>query len=157
MPARFGWWYRLTVPWFWLVVALVSWRHPGDEYGMFVIANGLPSALISIVCFGDGGSMFNVFATMLACSGVAMFLLSWAMDRLRVSAAVFVPLYLGITIQLVFWALSGYESYHRAIMKNGSLTAYVSAASNLSLLVTGLLCFVIFAVWRLMPRFRPAP
>lgn len=154
---RSSWWYRLTIPWFWLVVANISWRHPGDEYGMFVGANGLPSALASILLFGDGGSMFRVFATMLACSCAAMFLLSWAMDRLRVWAVVFVPLYMISTVLLVMWALSGYESYHRAMMKNGSLTAYVSAASNLSLFATSVLCIVVFAIWRLIQRWKTIP
>lgn len=154
---RVRWWYRLTVPWFWLIVAIISWRHPGDEYGMFVVANGLPSALISILVLGDGGSMFNVFATMLTCSCVAMLLLSWAMDRLRVWAAVFLPLYLLGTVFLVYWALSDYESYHRAIMKNGSLTAYVSAGSNLALFLTAVVCILVFTVWRLIERRKAVP
>jgi hypothetical protein len=152
-----SWWYRLAVPWFWLVVAIVSWRHPGDEYGMFVGANGLPSALISIFVLGDGGSLFNVFATMLACSFVTMSLLSWALDRLHVPAGVFLPLYFIGTVLLVRWALSDFDSYARAIGKNGSLTAYVSAASNLSLFATSVLCLVIFAIWRWVQSWKPVP
>jgi hypothetical protein len=135
-------------------MALVSWRHPGDEYGMFVIANGLPSALVSVLFFGDSGHINYVFAKMIAFSFVSMMLLSWAMDRVRVWPPVFVPLYIVGTWLLVGYALSQYPSYHRAMQKNGSLTAYVSAASNLSLFASCVLCLIVFGAWRLWQRFK---
>lgn len=159
MPAcspRIAWWYRLTVPWLWLNVALISWRHPGDEYGLFGVANGLPSAWVSLL-LGNLRGMNDTFIAMIAFSFVSMALLSWLLDRLRVPLVIFLPLYAAGAFFLVGWALSGYESYDRAMMKNGSLTAYVSAASNFALFATSVLCVVGFAVWRCLRRRKPAP
>lgn len=157
---RPGWWYRLTIPWFWLIVALLSWKHPGDEYGLFVIANGLPGAWFSL-WFPVTGSPNEIFPVMLAISGVSMFLLCWAMDRLRVPWWPVLTLWL-IGAKILFDMSYGhYESHARAIAKNGSMTAYVTASSNLSLCLTCLACIVIIGLYRaaqmIVARLRPQP
>ncbi len=131
-PSPIGWWYRLTIPWFWLVVALISWRYPGDEYAMFGVANGLPSAWIS-VWIGVSGEPDDVIPIMIACSLLSMVLVSWAMDRLRVPWWLVIPGWTVAAVVLFRLAYGSFESHARAIAKNGSLTAYVSASSNLGL------------------------
>lgn len=148
--------YRLTIPWVWLVTAIISWRHPGDEYGLFGIANGLPSAMVSLWII-PGLGLNPSFALMIACSAISMILLSWILDRLRVPVILLLPLYLSIAAFLVYSALSGYESYQRALSKNGSLTAYVSAASNLGLFLSAVLCILIFSVRRGIQAWRRSP
>ncbi len=131
-PIRRSWLYRLTIPWLWLAVALVSWRYPGDEYGLFVIANGLPGAWLSL-WLHFSGSPDDIFPTVLAVSGGSVFVVAWVMDRLRVPSWLLLTLWLTGAIVLFKMAYDPFESHARAMAKNGSLTAYVSAASNLGL------------------------
>jgi len=154
---RRSWLYRLTIPWIWLITAFISWRNPGDEYGLLVVANGLPSALISVFFFGETGSPQSIFATMITFSLAAMLLISWTLDALRVPLRAMIALYLLGTVFLVYWAISSYESYARAIAKNGSLAAYLSAGSNLSLFLTAVFLIIVFAIWRLVQTWRRPP
>lgn len=150
------WLYRLTIPWIWLAVALVSWRHPGDEYGLFVIANGLPSALV-VVWFGVTGTPDHVFTTMILCSFAAMCLISWVMDRVRVPWWLVISFWLMAAITLFRMAYGSFESHARAIAKNGSLTAYVTASSNLALFLACIAAIVLAGIYWLAARYWVKP
>lgn len=152
---RTRWLYRLTVPWIWLPVALVSWKHPGDEYGLFGIANGLPSAFISI-WLRPTGEPNNIFPKMIFCSFVAMLLISWVMDRLRVPLWLTVPLWILAGYVLFEMSYGDFESHARAIAKNGSMTAYVSASSNLGLFLACMLGIILTGGYHAARRFFPA-
>lgn len=142
-----GWWYRLTVPWFWLIVALISWRHPGDEYALFGVANGLPSAWIS-VWFGMSGEPDHVIPVMMTCSLISVLVVAWVMDRLRVPTWLILVLWLAGSVVLFQMAYGSYESHARAIAKNGSLTAYVAASSNLGLFLACVGAIVVVGSYR---------
>ena len=43
-----AWFYRITLPSIWLVAAMFSWTHPGDEYGLFIISC-LPASVLVVV------------------------------------------------------------------------------------------------------------
>lgn len=146
-PSRSRWFYRFTIPWIWLAVALVSWRYPGDEYAMFGVANGLPSAWIS-VWLGISGEPDDVIPIMIACSLFSMVLISWAMDRLRLPWWLVIPGWMIAAIVLFQMAYGSFESHARAIAKNGSLTAYVSASSNLGLFLACVAAIVLMGCYR---------
>lgn len=146
--------YRKTIPWIWLTTALISWRHPGDEYELFGVANGLPSAWVSL-WFKGTGSPNDIIPTLVLCSLGSMLLISWGMDWLRVPSRLVMLLW-AVAGVVLFWMLYGsYESHARAIAKNGSLTAYVSASSNLGLFLACVVAIVLTAGYHMVRRFVP--
>jgi len=152
---RDRWQYRLTIPWVWLIVAIISWRFPGDEYGLFGVANGLPSAWISL-WLGFNGGPNDIIPIMVASSFTSMLLISWAMDGLRVPRWLVLSLWLIGTVVLFQIAFGQFESYARAIAKNGSLTAYVTASSNLSLFLTCVCGILLTGCYRVARCLFPA-
>ncbi len=152
MPLLRRWLYRLAIPCIWLPVALISWRYPGDEYGLFVIANGLPGAWLSI-WMNFQGSPNDIFPVMLAISLGSVFLIAWLMDWLRLPVWLVLSFY-AIAAAVLFWTAYGsYESHARAISKNGSLTAYVSASSNLGLFLACMTAIIFTVGYHAVRRF----
>lgn len=136
---RKSWFYRIALPSVWLVAALLSWTHPGDEYGLFMVAC-LPTVWIAeIASLLHYTNLRGVLPIMLATGVIMMSLAGWLMDTLRVWRSLWLPLFVLGTLALVWCGLSEYPSYARAMAKNGSLTAYVSAATNLSLYLSVIL------------------
>ncbi len=84
---------------------------------------------------------------MLALTGlVPAAMYGWAMDRARAKWWIFLSLATIGIVGLTVWALSGYPSYQRAMAKNGSLTAYVSAAGLLTLPLAAIVATLITVV-----------
>ena len=77
-----------------------------------------------------------------------MGLLGWMLDRARVWWSVMIPLVLVVAAALVWNALASYPSYQRAIAKNGSLTAYVASATNISLYLSTTAVLIIVGIVR---------
>ena len=130
--------FRVALPAVWLAAALVSWRHPGDEYLMFTLVNGLPGAWLPLL-LGPVGPP-QALPLLLAAGGATVALAGWGMDRLRVWRGAWAVLFAAGVVGWTLAALSGYESYAGAVAKNGSLAAYVSAATNLSLYAATFVC-----------------
>lgn len=121
--------FRLALPAIWSAATLVSWKYPGDEYLMFVVISGLPGIWLGPL-FGPL-RLPDALPVLLAAGLVTLTLLGWLMDGLRVRRALWLSLLLVGVPALVLYAVS--PDYQRAIAKNGSLLAYVSAGTNLSL------------------------
>lgn len=121
--------YRFLLPAIWLGATLVSWKYPGDEHLMFVVISGLPGIWLGPL-FGPL-RLPDALPVLLAAGLVTMTLAGWLMDGLRVRRALwFSLLVVGVPL-LVLYAV--WPDYQRAIAKNGSLLAYISAGTNLSL------------------------
>jgi hypothetical protein len=127
---RKSWFYRIALPAIWLVAALFSWTHPGDEYGLFIVSCWPASVLVALFA---NPTQFRGVLPLLAVGVVTMSLAGWLMDTLRVWRSLWLPLFVFGAMALVWYGLSQYPSYARAMAKNGSLTTYVSAATNMSL------------------------
>lgn len=148
---RPGWLYCCVLPVLWFVAALASWRHPGDEYGMFIVSALPASWILPLV------SEMNLqrFLPVVFLAGAVMITLcGWALDRLRVWPLLWLPLYVATAAAMVLMALRGYPSYERAMMKNGSLTAYVSSAANASLYLTTIFCYLLALAIRVVQAVR---
>lgn len=126
--------YRFLLPAIWLGATLVSWKYPGDEYLMFVVISGLPGIWLGPL-FGPL-RLPDALPVLLVAGLVTMTLAGWLMDGLRVRRALWFSLLVVGVPALVLYAVS--PDYQRAIAKNGSLLAYVSAATNLSLYAASL-------------------
>lgn len=151
-------WVHGLIPITWLAAAVVSWRHPGDEYGLFFVGGVLPSmpVIISLNGFGISlpGPMDAICLTAIAIGLVIMIALSAAAAWLRVPLGAVAALWMASTPALVWVSLASYPSYERAMGKNGSLTAYVSSASNLALVGALLIGIIATATWRGVARIR---
>ncbi len=146
---RNPWFYRLTVPSIWLTAALFSWHNPGDEYGLFAVAL-LPA--VWLAPFLHFVHLREVLPFILAAGTATMFVAGWLMDRLQIHRAVWFTFLVVGTIALVLWSIGEFPTYQRAMAKNGSLTAYVAAATNLSLYVATLLTVAGSPMCRLAAR-----
>lgn len=148
-PTRQRWvpryFYRLMLPICWLLAAWVSWHHPGDEYGLF-IGSALPASWI--MPFVSVSHPRDILPPVFAAAPVTMALGGWSLDRIRVRPLLLASMWACGVIVLVLWALWEYPSYQRAMSKNGSLTAYVSAAANLSLYLSAASSFMVTGLTR---------
>jgi hypothetical protein len=128
--------YRIALPVIWLVAALSSWDHPGDEYGLFALSCAPAAWVAPFLAYTH---LREVLPILLAAGMATMALVGWLMDGLRVRRAAWLPLFALGAVALVLYALSEYPSYQRAMAKNGSLMAYASAATNVSLYLSSIL------------------
>ena len=143
--------YRILIPLLWLLVTWTSWKHPGDEYGLFAVG-ALPG--IWIVAFLKFSHLREVLPAILLVGGATMALAGWLMDRLRIWKLVWLSLLIAGTCLLVLWALSQFPTYNKAISRNGSLTAYIAASLNISSYVAASTLIVLTAVGRGLLYFQ---
>jgi hypothetical protein len=120
----------VVVPICWLAATVVSWNHPGDEYILYAVGL-LPT--VWILPFLEYTHLRDVLIHALVSGTVTMALIGWIMDLLRLWRLAWWVTYVLAAAGLTFWALSEYPSYERAMSKNGSLTAYIASACNVSL------------------------
>lgn len=139
------WRFRIGLPVIWWMAAWISVRHPGDEYGLWGVAC-LPAAWLFVVVRETHPLDVQ---PLIYCAGLLTTgLVGWWLDAWRMRPFVWFIVWGAGIITLVTSALSGYESYHRAIMKNGSLMAYVSSATSLSLVLTSVFSLTGIGLWR---------
>lgn len=119
-----------------------SYRHPGDEYGMFMVA-ALPAMWLPP--FLEFGHLDEVVWLLIAAGAVPVAVLGFMLDRLRVSRRAWAFCYVATTACLLPWGLSQYESLERAISKNGSIQAYFYSGANLALYMS-LLVFLAIGI-----------
>ncbi len=138
-------WFRILLPVLWLLSAMVSEQHPGDEYGLWGVAC-LPAVWLVLVM--PRANPIKLLPLVYAAGMLSTGLIGWALDRLQVRRLVWMAMWSTGVIALVWAAMYQYESYQRAIARNGSLTAYDSAASSLSLVLTSAACICGGLFWR---------
>lgn len=128
--------FRFLIPGAWGANTWVSFHHPGDEYGLFGVG-ALPA--VWLIYIAAPQKMMAALAPIIAGGMASLFLAGWALDVMRARLTAWAVAVLLLTAALVTWSIASFPSYDRALAKNGSLTAYVSGALNVSLyVVTGL-------------------
>lgn len=133
--------YILTLPIVWAIATVVSYFHPGDEYGMFVFS----SIAGAWVCFTmrNIGHLRDVLWIIIVAGVAVLAVLGLLMDRLRVPKRVWGALFvLGFSLVLAT-SLLQFPSLDRAVSKNGSITAYIAAACNVGLYLSITLALII--------------
>lgn len=140
-----------------VVVSLVSFEFPGDEYGLWVVGNhaGIPGLLL----LGNSGDIGDIkFRAAMAASGAVVFAaVGFVLDWLRVGRRRFLLLALGWWGILVGAMLLKYPSMARAIAKNGSLEAYVFASIAPGIELAALCLIVVHVARRLFFGGRRVP
>lgn len=147
--------FTFLLPVAWVTLSALSFRYPGDEYNLWGFSS---IAGTWIIWFArellSGQHPRDFLPWILAAGFLTMTLLGYLLDRLRAPRLPFLLTWLATTPLLVINALSQYESYARAMSKNGSLQAYLFAASVITLTGTGLLFLPIAAGLALWRRLR---
>ncbi len=144
-PFRF---YRFALPGVWLIATVVSYHHPGDENGMFIVCL-LPAVWLQMFMSTRGNGIFrDLLIPALLAGGLILTLCGWVLDGLRVHRKTWIGANCLTTMALLIYVLSQFSSLYRATQKNGSLLAYQSTAVVLSLYLTTVLFFLITPAWR---------
>lgn len=141
--------YRCVLPIVWLFAALLSWKHPGDEYLLFILVCGLPGAWVTLL-FGKINPMEGA-PILFAAGMITLSLVGWAMDALRVRRIAWLGLYVLGTIALLICMLSSYPTLQEALAKNRAIAAYFAAAANMSLYFSSAMCIAGAFAGRMVP------
>jgi len=133
--------FAMMLPAVWAIATVVSYFHPGDEYGLFVFS----SIAGSWVCFiiRNISHLGDVLWGILVAGVAILGILGFAMDRFRVSRRVWGTLFALSFFLVLVISLLHYPSLDSAISKNGSITAYAAAACNIGLYVSIVLALII--------------
>lgn len=154
------WFYVWVLPCLWCPVALAGYWHPGDEYGLWAVSCIAGTwVLMAIAWLGIGvGDIHALWvpASVLAAGGAVMALAGLGLDRLRVRKRLWALVYVILSAKVLAWLVWSYPSIEKALSKNGSWTAYLSASSNAGLTLAVALCLVGGALYRALGR-RQAP
>lgn len=144
--------YVIALPIIWLFAAVLSYFHPGDEYGLFAYSTIAGSWIC--FCMKNIGSLSGVLWMILLTGGVIMGVFGFAMDKSRISKKVWGVL-LGICVVAVLvYSLLPYSSLDRAFRKNGSLIAYIAAACNMGLYLSVILAFIAKAIAEASRKYK---
>jgi hypothetical protein len=144
------------VPSLWMGGVALGYKHPGDEYGLWVIS-ALPGAWIAWVV-GSVGDIGSFLPKVLLAGGLVLGAAGWLMDRLRVPLLAWcVGIGLG-TVGIALKTITLYPTWEKAMAKNGSLIAYGCFGWNVSIALATVLALVITAGlrwwWRRPPEKR---
>ena len=149
---RFFVWF---LPVIWGVTSFAATTHSGDEHGLWLVGS-LPGVWTEFFVRSQGESI--VLMRRAIAIGVATLVgFGWLMDRARVWRVLWLACWLTLGAIICVTMLKSHPTYARAISKNGSLLAYILAASNLSLTITSLFMLAGFGLGALTRRrkFRP--
>jgi hypothetical protein len=154
-PRRF---YTVCLPVVWGITSLVNFHYPGDEYGLWGLGSlaGL-WMLWPVSWFRSSGAAIEAVPPVVGAGVITMAALGWMMDKFRCPLLPFLAVWFASTATLVHYALAEFPSYERAMMKNGSLWAYLLSSLNLCLLAVTVAMIAALAVWRIAKsRLAPA-
>ncbi len=144
--------FTIILPILWSSVSIVSYFHPGDEYGIYAV-----SCIIGIWPFfifqPDIHSLIT--PTLVAViGGVTIGIVGFGLEKLRVNRWFWCVLWGVILIVLVITTVSGYPSIQRALAKNGSWTAYIAGSMNLSLCFSVVMSVIFKIIVLLIRRIK---
>lgn len=137
----------------WLLAAIVSWEHPGDEFGLFFVATGLPILWLTILMKNlpfHGNSQLVGFVIVFCGGFGTMYGLGVLLDMARIRFRYWFVLTCVFFGWLLYATISRYPTHAKAISKNGSIHAYWSATLSVSLVAVSVVLLVLTVGWRLV-------
>jgi hypothetical protein len=130
-PSRFT--STLLLPVTWTVLCVLGFEHPGDEYGLWGFSALAGTWIVRFVDFASPMGPRDLVPWVAAAGAATMLAVGHALDRLRVRWWMWAGTALVIAPALGYAELMSYDSWQRAIARNGSLSAYVYFSLNLGL------------------------
>lgn len=153
------WWLMAVLPVICVATAYGSYRHPGDEYGLFFFGGVSPGLGVYILLERLGlwrpGDVAVAAGIAIVASGILVTLFAWFAVLLRARWWFIGVLWVIHFGALMRSSLGAYPTYARAMSKNGSLEAYVYASSNMGLYGSLLVCVIVVGLYRLYRLIRP--
>jgi hypothetical protein len=144
--------FAAVLPAMWGVTCFVEFFFPGDEYFYWAAAS-LPGLWI-ILLKGNAGDIHSVLLPVVLGGAAVMSAVGFAMDRLRLSKAIWPWLYVSIAIGLLVATIASYPSWHKAMSKNGSLAAYALFASNAGVYLAAIVSLGVAGVLKIRSTVR---
>lgn len=149
--------YVWAVPLVWAACSFFGFKYRGDEYGMYAVS-AMPGVWLMLLTRYDNIHS-PLFPLMIVLGGAPIFAGFGAiMDWLRVRKWLAVTLWGIAALVLLTWLIALFTNLEfdleRAIRKNGSIWAYVFAATSAGLYVSVLLSIARTAVQRVCARMR---
>lgn len=136
---------QVLAPVCWGLGCALSYTQPGDEYALYAIGS-IAGSWVALFANSGGPPLFSVLLT--GCA--VLFGLGWLLDRLGANRRLWAGLWVAIGLGLLAWSIGSFESYERAMRKNGSLLAYVAASSQLGITLASLVVVGVAAMRRVL-------
>lgn len=115
----------------WSSVSIVSYFHPGDEYGIYAYSNII--GVWPFFIFQPDIYSLLTPAMVALIGGLTMAIVGFGMDKLRVNLYLWGGTWAIISILLVIVTVNQYPTIQKALSKNGSWTAYITGSMNMGL------------------------
>jgi hypothetical protein len=128
--------YVWFIPLLWCGFTIVSYFHPGDEYGLFACGS-MAGAWLFFFCRFD--SLGQGLLPVLAAGAIVIIPFGFVLDLLRVKKRYWFILFALLVAVLFYWQFTTYGSFERMRRKQGYVIAVVVALCNLSIYATTLL------------------
>lgn len=122
--------YVWFIPLLWCGFTVVSYFHPGDEYGLFAIGS-MAGAWLFFFCRFD--SLGQGLLPILAAGAIVLVPFGFGLDLLRVKKRYWFILFGLLVVVLFFCLFATYGSFERMRRKEGYVAAVVAATCNLSI------------------------
>jgi hypothetical protein len=156
-----NWCNVVALPAVWLVSAIVSSQHPGDEYGLFFglsCPHVLWLALAAEALLGSSHpGLWEFPAPFLFAGCCELLAASWLLTRCNVTSLWIRGVRL-LAILIGSFLITQHDSVAAAIARNGSLTAHVSASLCAAIVGSAVLILVAAGTVRLiLPATRSHP
>ncbi len=123
----------------WAVCSLASFIFPGDEYGLYGISSFVGVWIVLVVDL-PGDIHSPIFPLAIAVTGsVIMACFGLILTKLRVNTKLWLVIYVVSAVAICVLTISSFESFDRAMRKNGSLFAYIFYSMNMGMYTAVLL------------------
>lgn len=140
------------LPFLWAVCSVMSFRFPGDEYGLYAISSMVGTWIVMVVDM-PGDIHHPAFWISITVTGaIIMSLAGLVLSLLRAKIKLWLILYIAAAVLFFAVALSGYPSIERALSKNGSLWAYIFSSLNMGLYASVVLCGIVSGIVQIQRR-----
>lgn len=137
--------FLVLIPFLSAAITAVSFRYPGDEYGLWGVG-ALPGLWLTLFV-GDGSPGWG-FGVALAGGITAMAMLGAVLDKLRAPWVPWYALWVVAAGLLCATMLAPYPSWARAMSKNGSFQDYALSSLNMGLTLSTAATIVVTASLR---------
>ena len=129
--------YVWVLPFLWGVCCYLSFRHPGDEYGLWGTGSVVGVWIVFII--GNAGDIKDLLLPTVLTGICVMAVVGLILDRLRTSRLIWLIILVVAALAVCIASLASFPSYDRAISKNGSLSAYLLFSFNAGLYIASVL------------------
>jgi hypothetical protein len=135
--------YVWLLPSLWSICSLLSFRFPGDEYGIYAVSSMAGTWAVFLFNIQGDIHKFAFRGTITTAGIIVMLIVGFILDKLRVKLKLWLVLYITLAALILVMTISSYPSIEKALSKNGSWWAYMFGSLNLGLYASVILSVII--------------